>query len=46
MIGFEGLGTDTSLDSLRVIVFDKTCDIENPDGVQEEPVVVPEEEID
>ena len=31
MIGLEGLGTEQTLDSLKVIVFNTACDIANPD---------------
>ena len=32
LIGFKGLGSVNALDSLGVIVIDKECDFDNPQG--------------
>jgi len=34
LIGFKGLGSADSLDSLGAIMFDTTCDVNNPQGAK------------
>ena len=37
-MGFKGLGREESIDSLGLIMFDATCNIDDPDGA---PLEVP-----
>ena len=46
LIGLEGLGTEQTLDSLKVIVFETACDIANPDGPVDEVIEETDNTID